>query len=209
MHGTVDVPSDARAADTLLLESVQEFVTKHPAPEVNRFAWSMRNCGQPWCRGGDTQLPARRFLEHASVSVSASTQAVLRAFRAQSGRLSWEQTYTAADNVVGADMLAGYAFAEIVGERGSFLSDQVRCGVGVWGPHINYPAHRHEAEEIYVVLAGSARFQLGEKQVSVASVDDVVFVPSNEVHSLRTTDEALVVLYFWQGGALRQKSVFE
>lgn len=57
-------------------------------------------------------------------------------------------------------MLSGYGFAEVIGERGPFVSKRVRSGIGVWGPNIDHPAHHHMAEEVYVPLAGSAEITL-------------------------------------------------
>ena len=34
----------------------------------------------------------------------------------------------------------------------------VRVGIGEWGPHLKYPLHEHEAEELYHVLAGTPAF---------------------------------------------------
>nr|MDJ0970654.1 dimethylsulfonioproprionate lyase family protein [Kiloniellales bacterium] len=115
------------------------------------------------------------------------------------------------DAVVGEDMLAGYGFVEVVGVHGPFLSTRVRAGIGVWGPDIVYPPHRHRAEETYIVVAGAAEFMVGEDPKASASkriVGDVVHVPSMTTHGFRTRDDPVAVLYLWQGIDLREKSSF-
>ena len=108
-------------------------------------------------------------------------------------------------------MLAGYGFAEVVGKHGPFVSERVRAGIGVWGPNIDYPAHRHEAEEIYVIAGGSAEFRLGdegEEETVVKRAGDAVYVRSMLTHGFRTLSEPLAVFYVWQAGDLREKSSF-
>ncbi len=123
-------------------------------------------------------------------------------------QLRWEQGYTKSDELVGDDMLAGYGFAEIIGKYGPFISATVRAGMGIWGPHVTYPSHRHHAEEVYVVLAGSAEFQLDRGNCEEKAAGDVVYIPSMLVHGFRTIHLPLIVFYIWQGGDLREKSTF-
>ena len=59
-----------------------------------------------------------------------------------------------------------------------------------------------------IVVAGSARFRIGEAEESRCSTGDVVHVESNTPHGFRTTDQSLVVYYLWQAGDLRQISSF-
>jgi len=106
-------------------------------------------------------------------------------------------------------MLAGYGFAEVVGRHGPFLSTRVRAGLGVWGPNIVYPPHRHRAEETYIVVAGAAEFTLGEDARAPASkriAGDVVHVPSMTTHGFRTRDDPVLILYLWQGSDLWETS---
>jgi mannose-6-phosphate isomerase-like protein (cupin superfamily) len=105
-------------------------------------------------------------------------------------------------------MLDGYAFAEIIGKRGPFVSERIRAGIGIWGPAIEYPRHHHAAEEIYAVVSGSARFGIGDAPAVTRQPGDVVFVASETPHGFCTTDDFLVVYYLWQAGDLRQTSEF-
>ena len=89
------------------------------------------------------------------------------------------------------------------------MDTRIRAGIGIWGPGIRYPVHRHDAEEIYAPLAGSAMFRIGDSEPLRRGRDDVVLVPSGQDHGFDTTDETLVVFYLWQGGDLRQQSTFE
>lgn len=123
--------------------------------------------------------------------------------------LKFEQSYKKQDNLVGDDMLAGYGFAEITGKLGPLQSDLIRSGMGIWGPQIHYPTHHHQAEEVYIVLRGSAKFVLDGQPPVHKTAGDAIFVRSNMDHGFYTEDDVFFVLYYWLGGDLRQTSSFQ
>ena len=200
-----------KRSDERLLAAIQAFVARHPHPALRGFRENLAHWGDEWAAVPPQHLPAAdRLAPSLSLAVPA-TRALVSMFEREKAHLKWEQSYTRADGLVGDDMLAGYGFAEIVGKQGPFISDRVRSGIGVWGPGIDYPSHRHRAEEVYVLLAGGAEFRFGHGAGAAATsytAGDVVHVPSLQTHGFRTKDAPLVVLYIWQGGDLRQKSDF-
>ena len=192
--------------DLELLDAVSRFALEHEHPAVVRFAAAMREWGDEWSATAPVYHPAADFLDTAA-RLPGSHGLVAR-FAVHKHRLRWEQSYTREDGLVPDAMLDGYAFAEIIGKHGPFVSSRIRAGLGVWGPGIDYPRHQHAAEEIYIPLAGMADFAIGDTPVRRQGVGDVVFVPSNTPHGFATGDELLVVYYLWQAGDLRQKSNF-
>lgn len=191
-----------------LKDAILAFVAGHAHPAIAPFKAAMAACGDEWCGGTVNVLPAASFLAPARATANAETRDLTELFERAKDRLHWEQSYTKADAVVGDDMLAGYGFVEVIGKRGPFVSDRVRSGIGVWGPGITYPAHRHQAEEVYVPLAGSARFDVDGRAPQIGRAGDAIDVPPMRVHGFTTTDEPLVVFYIWQAGDLREKSTF-
>ncbi|MDH3667385.1 MAG: dimethylsulfonioproprionate lyase family protein [Paracoccaceae bacterium] len=194
------------AADRRLLDAIQSFVADHPDPTIQHFHGSIADWGDRWVETPPRHLQAADTLTDCLALTAPETHDLTAAFDAEKSTRNWEQSYTSADNVVGDDMLAGYGFAEVIGKHGPFVSERVRAGIGVWGPHIDYPPHRHAAEEVYVVVAGSAEFELGEPVMRRAG--EVVYVPSMLTHGFRTSDQPLAVFYIWQAGDLREKSSF-
>ncbi len=197
-----------RIDDLELLDAVRDFALAHPHPAVQKFRDSMQNWGNDWITIEPTYLPAADFLDKTIANTDQQTRALVAIFERQKNRLHWEQSYKREDEVVPDAMLEGYAFAEIIGQRGPFVSDRIRAGIGIWGPDIVYPRHRHQAEEVYVVLAGAAEFKIGAAEEARCGTGDVVFVESNTAHGFHTTDQSLVVYYLWQAGDLRQTSNF-
>ncbi len=193
--------------DQVLLDAIVAFTLEHAHPDVQRFGDAVANWGNRWCSVEPTRLPATTYLEQAVVLANPSTRPLIELFLAQRARLRWEQSYRRGDGLVGDDMLSGYCFAEIVGARGPFVSDRVRGGLGVWGPSITYPIHWHEAEEIYVVMGGSADFSVGG-QTRPSGPGDVVYVNPGVPHGFTTASEPLAVFYLWQAGPLRERPSF-
>jgi mannose-6-phosphate isomerase-like protein (cupin superfamily) len=199
---------NARLLDLELLESVSNFTLEHPHPQVHDFKSAMRNWGTDWKATNPEYLPAGDILADAVGRCDATAQQLVETFARHNQRLRWEQSYRKQDGLVPEAMLAAYGFAEIIGLRGPFVSDRIRAGIAIWGARVDYPQHQHQAEEIYIVLAGSAEFSFGGNAAQTRRAGDVVFVESNRRHGFRSADESLVVFYLWQAGDLRQTSSF-
>ncbi|GAB5471810.1 MAG: hypothetical protein Kilf2KO_48400 [Rhodospirillales bacterium] len=196
-------------ADKDLFEAVQAFVAQHDHPGVGRFRDAMADWGDVHLAVEPHHRPASDTLR--DIAAEAPVHDLVARFARHRLSRKWEQSYTKADGVVGDEMLAGYGFAEIVGKWGPFVSERIRSGIGVWGPNILYPLHRHRADEIYIVLAGSAEFTLGEgdsAQVFRRGAGAVVEVVPMTLHGFRTLEEPLAVFYLWQQGDLRELSSF-
>ncbi|NNE22060.1 MAG: cupin domain-containing protein [Rhizobiales bacterium] len=200
-----------RAADQRLLDATLAYVAKHPDSKLDGFRDAVANWGHDWTGIAPVHLTASDLLAEALALTKPATgeQELMDHYVRERASRYWEQSYTSADKAVGDDMLTYYGYTEIVGKRGPFISERVRAGIGVFGANVNYPAHRHAAEEIYVILAGSADFRLGEGAgPERRTAGDVINIPSMLTHGFRMTDEPLVIFYLWQGGDLREKSSF-
>jgi len=199
---------NARRQDLELLEAIRGFTLDHPHPRVARFHAAMRNWGEDWEAAPACRLAVANLLEDAIENAATQARELLQTFVRHQDHLRWEQSYRKGDGLVPDAMLDAYGFAEIIGARGPFVSERIRAGIAVWGPGIVYPRHQHRAEEVYILLAGSARFRLGDNAETSHQHGDVVFVASNTPHGFCCDDEALVVCYLWQAGDLRQASTF-
>jgi quercetin dioxygenase-like cupin family protein len=120
--------------------------------------------------------------------------------------MTWKQTYTAAQT--SPAFLDNYGWSEIIGTTGEAPSERLACGFLLLGPHTLYPRHHHEAEEIYIPLAGTAAWEKGDEGWRKQRPGTVIHHPNNVPHAMRTADEALVALYLWRSHNLRQKAQF-
>ena len=197
-----------KSSDRRLLEAILDFVLTYADPDVQRFTDAAAHWGDTWRGVASVHLRASDTLAQAAALAGPETAAFLDTFVRARASLRWEQCYTAADGVVGDDMLSSYGYAEVIGKHGPFVSTRMRAGIGVYGPRVNYPLHRHQAEEIYAVLAGSAFFSLGNDAPAPRKPGDVLYHAPHMPHGLRTADEPLVLAYLWQNGDLREKPGF-
>ena len=199
-----------KAADQRLLEATLAYVASHADRRFDAFRRAVADWGEDWTGIAPAHLPASDLLADALSLAEPGTaeRELMGLYVKERASRFWEQSYTVADEAVGADMLSGYGYTEIVGKRGPFLSERIRAGVGVFAAGVDYPAHRHRAEEIYVVLAGSGAFRLDGHPPERQTAGAVIHVASQLVHGITMDAEPLVVLYLWRGGDLREKSTF-
>ena len=197
-----------RAVDRILLDAIVDFVKSHPNSDVQRFTENVVNWGGDCTDVSPVHLTASDTFESALTHSSDQTDEIMSLFARYRHSMHWEQSYSSTDSAVGQDMLSNYGYAEIIGKNGPFVSSQVRAGVAVYGPHLHYPPHRHQAEEIYAVLAGNAMCSLGDESPALRKAGDVLYHASQMSHGLQTQDDPLAIIYLWQNGDLREKPSF-
>ncbi len=149
-------------------------------------------------------LPVCRWLD-AMDAGGVDAGGVMGAIRAAAGQMQWRQTYGAGD--FGADFLNGYGWSEFVGLRGPMASERIACGVLLLAPGVLYPAHAHEAEEIYLPIHGTALWQQGQGDFMPVAVGQAVHHASWVPHAMQVGAQPLAALYLWRGGDLAAKSV--
>jgi hypothetical protein len=151
------------------------------------------------------RLPVCRWLDQMAGEKAGLAGDVVRALRAASGRMQWRQTYGAGD--FGAAFLNGYGWSEFIGLRGPIASERIACGVLLLAPGVVYPAHAHEAEEVYLPIHGVAEWQQGQGDFGPVPVGQAVHNAAWVPHAMRVGAEPLAALYLWRGGDLAAKSV--
>jgi quercetin dioxygenase-like cupin family protein len=128
----------------------------------------------------------------------------LSAFGDSAPLLTWKRSYTIAE--VSAAFLDAYGWTELCALDGPTPSRHLACGVLLLGPHLTYPPHQHEAEEIYVPLAGTAAWQRGAESWREQPPGSVIHHSRHEPHAMRTGTTPWVALYLWRSTNLKQKS---
>jgi quercetin dioxygenase-like cupin family protein len=111
------------------------------------------------------------------------------------GSMPWVYHYP---HAVDDDRSTRIAFAELIGPDGPLLAPDCRVGFTVMAPDTTYPMHCHPAVELYLVVAGNARWQTPSRDRMVPP-GEFVLHRSNEPHAMRTYDEPLLALWGWTG----------
>jgi len=149
-------------------------------------------------------LPVVSVLEGLSRYAVPETRTLVEAIAALAHDLDWRQTYTSAD--FGERFLQNYGWSEWIGKRGAFESDAIACGVLLLGSDTEYPAHSHEAEELYLPLAGHAWWRAAQSDWRLRPPGQWIHHPSWTTHAMRTEGEPLLAAYVWRAGDLTAKS---
>jgi hypothetical protein len=185
-----------------LVEAVRALLeTAGPVAQAFLRDWPRELVARPT---GARSLPVVSALEGLSRCAAPHTCAVVEAITALAGEFDWRQTYSSAD--FGERFLENYGFSEWIGRRGAFAGDAIACGVLILGPETEYPAHSHEAEELYLPLAGHASWRSGKSDWRLRAPGTWIHHPSWTTHAMRTGAEPLLAAYLWRAGDLTAKS---
>jgi hypothetical protein len=149
-------------------------------------------------------LPVLRWLPNIARDTAAFGMDLVAAVCAAAAPLAWRQTYTARD--LDAAFLDNYGWSEIFGTSGPLASERLACGFLILGPDTHYPRHRHEAEEIYLPLSGTAAWLQGDAVWRERPPGTLIHHAGEEPHSMRTGAGPLLALYLWRSDDLAQKA---
>jgi hypothetical protein len=149
-------------------------------------------------------LPVCGVLSELQGLTTPTTAALVDALTEAAPSLAWRQTYSADD--FGEAFLERYGWTELFGLRGPIASSRVAGGFLLLGAGVEYPAHAHEAEEIYLPLAGAALWMRGDEAFCARAPGEGIFHPSWMPHAMRTLHKPLLAAYLWRGGDLTAKS---
>jgi mannose-6-phosphate isomerase-like protein (cupin superfamily) len=149
-------------------------------------------------------LPVCGALADLRVLAAPAMVALVDALAEAAPSLEWRQTYSAED--FGEDFLLRYGWTELIGLRGPIQSTGLAAGFLLLGAGVEYPAHAHEAEELYLPLAGRASWMRGKEPFVERIPGEPIFHAAWTPHAMRTFREPLLAAYLWRGGDLAAKS---
>jgi hypothetical protein len=149
-------------------------------------------------------LPVLRWLRGLAEDPASFGSELAAAVRDAAWSLAWRQTYTVND--LDAAFLDNYGWTEILGGAGPLISERIACGFLLLGPSTHYPRHRHEAEEIYLPICGTAAWQQGDAVWRERAPGAVIHHACDEPHAMRTGADPLLALYVWRSKDLTQKA---
>ena len=91
------------------------------------------------------------------------------------------------------------AVVEIVGPNGMLPHADFRFGFLAQQKGVDYPSHCHAAEELYVVLDGSAKWAVDHGTYITKGVGAFIYHAPNQPHAIRTETTPLLTLWGWSG----------
>jgi hypothetical protein len=183
--------------------ALARFLADWPAAPSQPFREGIRTHAASQARAGQP-LAVLRWLPQLVVEAGGLGADFIETFGAVAGSLDWRQTYTVAE--VGEEFLRNYAWAELSRPCAGIGAAQISCGVLVLGPNTFYPPHRHEAEEIYLPLAGTAEWLKGDGVWRRRRPGTLIHHSSEETHAMRTGEQPLLAMYLWRSADLSQSA---
>ena len=136
-------------------------------------------------------------------------QPIVNAVRAAADDVYWRQSYTLADQGFDQHYLDNYAWFNLIAPSGPFVSNDLRLSIGYWGQGLHYPRHRHEPEEIYLTLAGSAIYISDGRAAVDGGPGTTICHYSQQPHAADFSKSPLLAAAFWRGSELEAKSRFD
>ncbi len=189
----------------VLLQAVRDYARLN-APDIAAFCGSALNEDHPISALTPSIHPATGQIKELADQVCPMTQAIFCAIITAIPHLHWKQSYTLDDPGFDQNHLDNYAWFNLIAPSGPFVSDEIRVSCGYWGKGLHYPVHWHEPEEIYLTVAGSARYISKGRTDVIGGPGATVCHYSNQPHAAEMRDAPLLALAFWRGKNLEAKS---
>ena len=115
--------------------------------------------------------------------------------------MCWRDIYTPPPHAKNKD---AYEFSNrlgcysLIGKDAPYASDALRLFVIYMPANLHYPWHTHPAEEIYLVISGSAIFKRQHHQDEHLEEGQTMFHQSQQPHAIITKDEPMLSLVAWR-----------
>jgi hypothetical protein len=191
-----------RLLKSLAAPVLKPFLADWPGSQASRIA--PERPAAPRTADAACVLPVLRWLPHIAADTRGFGSALVTALCRSAPSLVWRQSY--ANGELGAAFMQNYGWTEIFGPRSCASGGQTACGLLLLGADTFYPQHRHEAEEIYVPIRGTADWQQGDAVWRPCAPGTLIHHESEEPHAMRTAAEPLLALYLWRSADLCQES---
>jgi dimethylpropiothetin dethiomethylase len=91
------------------------------------------------------------------------------------------------------------AVAELIGPDGMFHNPDTRVGLLIQRDGFHYPLHRHAAQEVYLVLKGTALWAVDDAQPSPRAPGSIILHESLQPHTVLTLNDPICALWGWVG----------
>lgn len=91
------------------------------------------------------------------------------------------------------------AVVELIGPDAMFHAPDIRIGLLIQRGGFHYPRHWHAAEELYLVLSGTALWAVDDDDPTPRAPGSIILHASGQPHSIVTTTEPLCALWGWVG----------
>ena len=110
--------------------------------------------------------------------------------------VNWEHGYK--EKEVGKDFLNRYGFFELIGPSGHFKTSEMALYVNYLCKNAYYPWHNHDAEELYFIVSGKAKFESKDQNTEILSSTNTRLHKSFESHAITTDENPVLSFVIWK-----------
>jgi len=195
--------TEARAAKRACIQALTNELSARSASDralaefVTEVA-GIETCAYAGPRGAAHDHPAMSSLDRALANAPSGSHlgdAVLNV----APRLGWFQVFNSdeIDPHLGRSMIA----AVLATRRHTDTARGLHAGLFLLAPDTDYPLHTHSAVEVYYCVSGMLTLQHGvDGRPFLLRPGEYSVTPSERLHSLKTEDEPVLLVYIWLTG---------
>ncbi len=110
--------------------------------------------------------------------------------------VKWESGYNEKD--INKEFLNKYGFFELIGPTGHFKTSKMALYVNFLDDNVCYPWHNHEAEELYFIVSGEAKFESKDNETKILSSTNTRYHESYKPHQITTTNNKILSFVIWK-----------
>ena len=104
--------------------------------------------------------------------------------------VNWNNGYS--EDQTSKEFLDKYGFFELIGPTGHFVTTDMALYVNYLDKNSYYPWHNHEAEELYFIVSGEAKFESESEKPKILKSTDTRFHKSYEAHRITTANKNIL-----------------
>ena len=110
--------------------------------------------------------------------------------------VNWEHGYK--EKEVEKDFLNRYGFFELIGPSGHFKTSEMALYVNYLCKNAYYPWHNHDAEELYFIVSGKAKFESKDQNTEILTSTNTRLHKSFESHAITTDENPVLSFVIWK-----------
>lgn len=186
-------PPDQVTAISAFLSCAAEQVSRHDSEIAREMARALKNALAADPVLGPATTPASVILPAA---LEGAHEAILLKLRDCAEALHWRR---AGFGNLPESASQHLAVTELVGPNGMFRMADVRVGLLIQHPGFQYLKHSHAAEELYLVLKGTADWAVDDAAPGLRPPGSFIHHRSFQPHRMTTHAEPLLALWGWTG----------
>ncbi|MDR3298653.1 MAG: hypothetical protein LBU43_01295 [Candidatus Accumulibacter sp.] len=172
----------------------------HEAPEVHAEIKKVLDFLPPLETTPEPDIPASvgepKLLPAIRIFLNEHPEVLGGGWKALAESIPWRYSYAPRDDDPGLDTRMGWY--EFIGPAAPMRSDRVGFGLMYLGPDTHYRPHAHPAAELYGAVSGLLPWKSGEHS-GVMAPGEFLYNPPRVVHSMRSGDEPVLLVYSWTG----------